>query len=48
MFVFVVMAITATVANGACPDADDEGVVDCFNQSLATIPISLSRGVTTL
>ena len=38
MFAFVVIAITASVTNGACPEADRRGIVNCNNQDLTTIP----------
>ena len=38
MFVLVVIAVTAAITNGACPEADSRGVVACFDEELATIP----------
>ena len=38
MFVFVVIAAIATAVNGACPELDANGRVDCRNQNLTTIP----------
>ena len=38
MFVLVLIAVTATITNGACPGANRRGVVDCFDEELGTIP----------
>ena len=38
MFVLVAMAVTVTVTNGACPEPDSSGAVQCDDRNLATIP----------
>ena len=40
MFVFLVIAVTATVTNGAsdCPNITDNGEVNCNQQGLTAFP----------
>ena len=45
MFVFVGIAVTATVTNGACPEINKIGIVRCDRQNLTTIP-ELPEGAT--
>ena len=47
MFVLVVIAVTAAITNGACPEANSQGVVACSNGELVTVP-KLPLGATEL
>ena len=47
ILVFIVIAVTATVTNGAnvCPEPNDNGLIDCENRGLTSIPLLPREGV---
>ena len=48
MFVFIVIAVTSTVASGTCPEGSKFGVVDCSSERLTAIPQPLPENAVIL